>query len=204
MKKTLLFKFVVLVFAFVGLIFSADAQVTTSSITGVVKDAKAPLPGASVKATHVPTGTVYLTTTNSDGRFSIANMRVGGPYTVQVTFIGFQPTTLEGLSLKLGGSYPLNVTLSDGAQQLSDVQIVANRNKTINSSRTGAATNISRQQIDQLPAISRSITDLTKLTPQSNSQGDGFSFAGRNSLFNSLTLDGAQMNWCTAIFTGRT
>ena len=194
MKKNLLFKIVVMVFAFVGMIFSAEAQITTSSMTGFVKDSKGPLPGASVKAIHVPTGTSYVTTTNSDGRFSIANMRVGGPYSVTVTFIGYEPMKYDNLSLKLGASYPINVVLSDGSQQLNDVKIVGSRDKNINSSRTGAATNISRQQIDQLPAISRSITDLTKLTPQANTQGDGFSFAGRNSLFNSLTLDGAQMN----------
>lgn len=194
MKKSLLFKIVVIMLAVVGTMFSANAQVTTSAMTGVVKDAKGPLPGASVKAIHVPTGSVYTTTTNSDGRFTIANMRVGGPYSVTITFIGFQAAKYDNLNLKLGGSYPLNVVLSDGTQQLSDVNITANRSKVINSSRTGAATNISQKQVEQLPAISRSITDLTKLTPQANTQGDGFSFAGRNSLFNSLTLDGAQMN----------
>ncbi|WP_354305365.1 TonB-dependent receptor [Pedobacter sp. UYP1] len=194
MKKALLFKIVVILLAVAGTIFSANAQVTTSAMTGVVKDAKGPLPGASVKAIHVPTGSVYTTTTNGDGRFTIANMRVGGPYSVTITFIGFEAAKYDNLNLKLGGSYPLNVVLSDGAQQLSDVVITANKNKIINSSRTGAATNVSQKQIEQLPAISRSITDLTKLTPQANTKGDGFSFAGRNSLFNSLTLDGAQMN----------
>ncbi|KIO77407.1 hypothetical protein TH53_09645 [Pedobacter lusitanus] len=194
MKKSLLFKIVVIIMAVVGTFFSANAQVTTSAMTGVVKDAKGPLPGASVKAVHVPTGSVYTTTTNGDGRFTIANMRVGGPYSVTITFIGFQAAKYDNLNLKLGGSYPLNVVLSDGAQQLSDVVITANKNKVINSSRTGAATNVSQKQIQELPAVSRSITDLTKLTPQSNTKGDGFSFAGRNSLFNSLTLDGAQMN----------
>ncbi|MBB6498254.1 TonB-dependent receptor [Pedobacter cryoconitis] len=194
MKKSLLFKIVVIIFAFVGTVLSADAQVTTAAMTGVVKDSKGPLPGASVKAIHVPTGSVYTTTTNGDGRFTIANMRVGGPYSVTISFIGFQPAKYDNLNLKLGGSYPLNVVLSDGAQQLSDVNITANKSKVINSSRTGAATNVSQKQIEQMPAISRSITDLTKLTPQANTQGDGFSFAGRNSLFNSLTLDGAQMN----------
>ncbi|QNK63294.1 TonB-dependent receptor [Pedobacter sp. PAMC26386] len=194
MKKSLLFKIVVIMLAFVGIIFSANAQVTTSAMTGVVKDAKGPLPGASIKAIHVPTGSVYTTTTNGDGRFTIANMRVGGPYSVTITFIGFQAAKYDNLNLKLGGSYPLNVVLSDGTQQLSDVVITANKSKVINSSRTGAATNVSQKQILELPAVSRSITDLTKLTPQANTKGDGFSFAGRNSLFNSLTLDGAQMN----------
>ncbi|SDM32400.1 TonB-dependent receptor [Pedobacter antarcticus] len=194
MKKSLLFKFVVILFAFIGSVLTGNAQVTTSSMTGYVKDSKGALPGASVRAVHVPTGTAYATTTNNDGRFTIANMRVGGPYSLVVSFIGYESMKYENLSLKLGASYPVNVVLSDGSQQLNDVQIVASRDKTINSSRNGAATNISRQQIDQLPAISRSITDLTKLTPQANTQGDGFSFAGRNSLFNSLTLDGAQMN----------
>jgi len=194
MNKSLLFKIVVIVVAFVGFLSGANAQVTTSAMTGTVKDSKGPLPGASVKAIHTSTGTVYGITTNNDGRFTISNMRVGGPYTVEVSFVGFEPKKYTDVYLKLGGSYILNVVLSDNAQELKGVEIVSNKNKTINSSRTGAATNVSAKQIAELPAISRSIKDLTRLTPQSSSAGDGFSFAGRNALFNSLTLDGATMN----------
>ncbi|QNK64011.1 TonB-dependent receptor [Pedobacter sp. PAMC26386] len=194
MKKSIVDQVALIIIIIVGLVTSVNAQITTASMTGVVKDSKGPLPSASIKAIHIPTGTIYITTSNNDGRFTITNMKVGGPYTVYITFIGFQSMKYHNLNLKLGGSYPLNTELSDGAKQLSDVVITANKSKIINSSRTGPATNVSQEQIEHLPAISRSITDLTKLNPLASSAGDGFSFAGRNSLFNSLTLDGAQMN----------
>lgn len=147
--------------------------------------------GASVKATHTPSGTVYGGSTNENGRFNLANMRVGGPYTVEITYIGSQPSKYDNIFLQLGQPYVLNVNLSDGLT-LDEVTITADG--SLNSKKTGVSTAISRKKIEEMPAISRSITDLTKMTPQANSQGDGFSFAGRNSLFNSLTLDGAQMN----------
>ncbi|WP_316749936.1 carboxypeptidase regulatory-like domain-containing protein [Pedobacter gandavensis] len=195
MKKSLLFKITVIIFAFIGLISNVNAQVTTSSMTGSISDKQGPLPGASIKVVHVPTGTVYGSTSNTNGRFTIANMRVGGPYSVVVSFIGFEPKKFNDIYLKLGGSYVLNVVLSDNSQDLSEVVIAGTKDKIINSSRTGAATNVSKKQLEQLPAISRALKDLTKLTPQANTTGsDGLSFAGRNSLFNSLSLDGAQMN----------
>jgi len=60
--------------------------VTTGSIAGVVLDANgASVPGATVNAVHEPSGTKYSAVTNTDGRFSIPNMRVGSPYKVTVT-----------------------------------------------------------------------------------------------------------------------
>ena len=99
MKKSLLLKFVVLVFAFVGVFLSTEAQVTTSTMSGVIREAKGTLPGASVRATHIPTGTAYTTTTSADGRFTITNMRSGGPYTVEVTFIGSSHISQKVFSL---------------------------------------------------------------------------------------------------------
>ncbi|MBC7418235.1 MAG: carboxypeptidase regulatory-like domain-containing protein, partial [Pedobacter sp.] len=109
MKKSLLFKFLLLIVAFVGFSVVSNAQVTTSSMTGTVKDAKGSLPGATVKATHVPTGTIYTVSTNNDGRFTIGGMRVGGPYTIEINFIGFQPQKLTDVYLKLGEPYQVNV-----------------------------------------------------------------------------------------------
>lgn len=182
---------VVIMFAFVGLIFSADAQVTTATMTGVIKEAKGALPGASVKATHIPTGTTYTVTTSANGRYTISNMRTGGPYTVEVTFIGYQSYKEENIVLKLGDNYVLNVQLNDGsAQQLAEIVVSAKSDKTFNSKHIGAGTNISKSQLEKLPSLSRSIQDFTRLTPQSN----GNSFAGTNNRYNSISIDGAVNN----------
>ena len=191
MKKSLLFKIVVLVFAFVGLISVANAQVTTSSMTGSIKDAQGPLPGASIKAVHTPTGTVYGVTTNADGRFTIGGMRVGGPYTIEVSFVGFAPQKVDNVNLKLGEPYILRLTLSDNAANLAEVKIMGTGANTIlNSNKNGTSTVIGRQQIQNLPTIGRSVNDLTRLTPQAN----GTSIGGGNYRANNFTVDGANFN----------
>jgi outer membrane receptor protein involved in Fe transport len=191
MKKTLLFKVVVLVFAFVGLISVANAQVTTSSMTGTIRDAQGPLPGASIKAVHTPTGTAYGVTTNADGRFTIGGMRVGGPYKITVSFVGFTPQTADNVYLKLGEPYVLNVRLNDNSSNLSEVKIVGTQaNSILNSNKNGTSTVLSRQQIQNLPTIGRSVNDLTRLTPQANNQSIG----GGNYRSNNFTVDGANFN----------
>jgi len=191
MKKSLLLRLVLVIVAFVGITFSVNAQVTTSSMTGTIKDDKGTLPGASIKATHTPTGTVYTVSTNNDGRFTIGGMRVGGPYTVEISFVGYKAEKQTEIYLKLGEPYLLNVTLLDNSSTLSEVKVVGQSNNTIlNSSRNGTSTVISKAQIQNLPTISRSVDDLTRLTPQAN----GTSIGGGNYRSNNFTVDGANFN----------
>lgn len=169
---------------------TAFGQVTTSSITGTVKDAQGqPLIGATVKATHLPSGTIYGTTTQSNGSFTIQGMRIGGPYEIQISYVGYQPRIIKGISLTLGEPYVLNEKLSQSGQQLSEVTVVASSG-ALNQERTGASTIISSQQIAALPSISRGIADFTRLTPQS----DGYNFAGRDGRYNNLQVDGVNLN----------
>ncbi len=190
MKKSLLLKVVVIVLAFVGFISAANAQVTTASITGTVKDSKEGMAGAGIKATHTPTGTVYGVVTGDDGRFTLGNLRVGGPYTIDVTYVGYETKKIENIFLKLGENYSINVALNENGKQLSEVVIKGAKDVTFNSKRTGAATNISREQIETLPTLSRSLQDFTRLTPQAS----GNSFGGTNNRYNNITIDGAINN----------
>jgi hypothetical protein len=191
MKKSLLFRIVVIVIAFLGSFSVAHAQVTTSSIAGTVKDAKGPMPGASIKAVHVPTGTVYGITTNNDGRFTIGNARVGGPYTIEVSFVGYTPQKFQNVYLRLGEPYILNVTIADNASNLNEVRIVGNQpNAIMNSNKTGSSTVLTRTSIQNLPSISRSVNDLTRLTPQAN----GTAIGGGNYRSNNFSVDGANFN----------
>lgn len=190
MKKSLLFKVVIIVLAFVGFISAANAQVTTSAMTGTVKDSKGVMGGATVKATHTPTGTVYTVVTNESGRFLLGNMRVGGPYTVEVSFIGFKTQKLENIFLKLGESFSFDVKLEDNASNLSEVVITSKSDPIMNSKKNGASTIISRAKIEALPSITRSVNDLTRLTPQAN----GTSIGGGSYRSNNFTVDGANFN----------
>ncbi|WP_158557066.1 TonB-dependent receptor [Mucilaginibacter conchicola] len=159
-------------------------------MSGTIKDTKGEtLIGATIKATHQPSGTNYATTTNADGRFTIPNMRTGGPYTVTVSYIGYQSQTIDNVSLLLGQPYVLNLTLATNGALLAEVKVTASRSK-LNTSKTGASTNISTTQIATLPTISRSLGDLTRTTPQAS----GFSFGGRDARANNLQVDGANLN----------
>lgn len=164
---------------------------TTAAMSGVISDKTgAGLPGATVIAIHTPTNTQYVAPTNSDGRFNIQNMRVGGPYTVRVTFVGYKDLTREGVNLTLGQNLRFDQTLSDATTELSEVTVSGRRDPVMNADHTGAQTTIQRETIERLPTLNRSLNDFTRLTPQANGQ----SFGGRNSGYNNITVDGAIFN----------
>ena len=173
--------------------------VTTASMRGVVTDdAGETLPGANVVATHLPSGTQYGTATNADGGFNLRNMRVGGPYRVTASFIGFQDFTRDGIMLTLGETYNLDITLSTGAVELDEIQVVA-QGGIFDNERTGVSTSIDEAAINRVPTIGRDIADFTRLTPQAfvgNDDDDGpsISIAGQNNRFNSIFIDGAINN----------
>lgn len=172
---------------------------TTASISGAVRDANGqPLPGATVRAVHEPTSSQYGNVTNVDGRFRLNNMQVGGPYTVTVSFVGYETDTKNGIYLTLGQTLELSFTLTEQATQLEDVEILANRNTIIDGSRNGAETNVSTEEINTSPTASRNLVDFARLTPQAavTETGDGpaISIAGQNNRFNSIYIDGAVNN----------
>jgi len=164
---------------------------TTAAMSGVISDKTGMgLPGATVIAIHTPTNTQYPAPTNSEGRFNIQNMRVGGPYTVKVTFVGYKDVVREGVYLSLGQNLRFDQKLSDATTELSEVTVSSRRDPVMNADHTGAQTTIQRETIERLPTLNRSFGDFTRLTPQAN----GNSFGGRNTGFNNLTIDGAIFN----------
>ncbi len=148
-----------------------------------------PVIGATVQAVHEPSGTRYTTVTNVDGRYAIQGMRVGGPYKVSVSYIGYNKKEFTGITLQLGETYNLNAKMSEDASQLEEVVVSAHASKFAGE-KTGASTNISQVQMQTIPTISRSISDLARLSPYAN----GMSFAGGDGRSTNFTLDGANLN----------
>ena len=179
-----------------GLFFFAfsvvNAQVTTSSIKGMVADESgASFSGANIIAVHTPSGTKSGAITNFDGRYNLLNLRVGGPYSITVSYVGYSTLSFDNVYLDLGKAFNLDVTLTEDSQQLDAVVLTTGGAKnTFGSDRTGAETNIGRRELTRLPTISRSASDFTRLEP-SSSNG---SFGGRNDQFNNYSLDGAIFN----------
>ncbi|NCD71769.1 TonB-dependent receptor [Mucilaginibacter agri] len=179
------------------------AQVTTGSFTGTIKDSKGlPLPGATVIATHVPTGTNYSTVSRGNGDFTIPNVKAGGPYTVKISFIGFASRSFTDLNASLGTPTKVEVTLLDEGKTLAEVNVTgAKKGSVISAERRGPSTNISSREIQSLPTVTRSVQDFARLTPQavsinSNSDGSalGIQFAGQSNKYNQFTVDGAMSN----------
>ncbi|MFT5142815.1 MAG: hypothetical protein ACI80V_002929 [Rhodothermales bacterium] len=166
--------------------------VTTGALNGLVLDtAGEPLPGANVIALHAPSGTRYGTAVRTGGQFNIPNMRVGGPYTVTVSFIGFQSAVQANVFVNLAQNLQLDFTLSEQVIQGGEIFVVAEIDDVMNSDRTGAATTISLEQVALMPSIKRSTRDLTRLDPRSDGN---LSFGGRNWLYNNISLDGSYYN----------
>ena len=182
--------FSLLTFLFVTVVIFGQAT-TTSGINGRIVDPSGkPLPGATILAVHVPSGTQYGALTNGDGLFSIQGMRPGGPYTIDVTFIGYSKKSVSDIALNLGESFVINTSLEEASTQLKEVVVVGARAPVFNSEKNGASINISNRQLATMPTISRSINDLTRLTPQAN----GNQIGGGNYRQNFITVDGAQFN----------
>lgn len=176
---------------FTTMLFS---QVTTSSLTGkVTGEDKKGLSGATIEAVHEPSGTRYHTASQADGSFTIPGMRIGGPYTITISYVGKKPETYSDIMLQLGTPSVLDAKLTDANTALKEVTVSASGKKSgrlISTDRKGTATNVGRRTLESLPTLSRSITDFTKLTPQAN----GTSFAGMDNRFNNLTIDGSIFN----------
>ncbi len=171
---------------------AAYAQITTSSLGGLITEENgAPITGAAVVATHVPSGTIYGVVTNKEGRYTIPGMRNGGPYKVEISFLGFQTTTYTDITLQLGELYSLNASIKEQTESLTEAVVVASAVSKFSTEKTGATTNISNNQLQSLPSISRSVTDITRLSPYG---GNGMSFAGGDSRSSNFTVDGANFN----------
>jgi len=194
MKKLSKFLLVLLAFIYAGDIYAQGN--TTSSIGGNVydKDSQS-LPGATILAVHTPSGTRYTASTDYTGNFRISNMRVGGPYRIVITFIGFKPFEDNDVYLQLGDSKDFKINLQEESNELQEVVITTTRDNTFNSQRTGAQTVINSDKIKALPSLSRNISDFARLTPSAQLRGDDIlSIGGQNNRFNAIYIDGAVSN----------
>ena len=186
-------KYLKLIFIATLLAGNVFAQgVTTASITGFVSSSDGGvLPGANVIALHVPSGTKYGAATRENGVFNIPNVKIGGPYSIKVSFIGYNNYIQEDIFLNIGQTLIFDAKLIDESVQLGELVVTGDKDKLLNGDRTGAATYINPDQVIALPSIKRSTRDLTRLDPRSDGN---FSFGGKNWLFNNYSVDGSYFN----------
>lgn len=190
MQKKLHLLFALLIF----FVSQAMAQITTSSLSGKITANNEDVIGATIRVTHEPSGTVYGATTNANGRYSIQGLQPGGPYKVEVSYIGYSSKVLKGVNLPLGQNTVLDETLKENAELLEEVVVSASRNNNMRTDRAGATTSINAGQIESIPTVSRSMNDILKLTPQGAQIGSGFAVGGGNYRQSYVTVDGAAFN----------
>src|SRR5882757_1742694 len=183
------------VLAFLCLCFSLaiNAQVTTATLSGFIKNSKGEaLAGASVTVSYPEAGIKLVVAARADGRFTVPNLRVGGPYQVTASYVNLESSVQENVNLELGNNY-VEVVLTEKAKELTGVTVTASA-RGFDNKKTGASTNISSRLIRDLPTIARSADDYLRLTPSASPTYNGLSFAGRNGQYNNFSLDGAVFN----------
>jgi hypothetical protein len=170
------------------------SQVTSSAMSGAVKSATGEfLPGATVEVVHKPTGTKYYSTTDSKGGYAVQGLRPGGPYTVKVTYVGYQTTEITEINAPLGSNLTVNVVVKEESNALKEVVIVSTKsNGAFNKGKTGASQQFSNRELTAIPITgSRSINSITKYNANA---GGGGSFGGQDSRLNNFTIDGSVFN----------
>lgn len=194
MKRTL--KLFALTALSLMLSIATFAQVTTSSMSGKVTEADGqPAVGATVLATHTPSGSQFYAIVDGSGNYRIPNMRAGGPYTITVNLLGFGENTVTGVELKLAENYVYNVKLTEEAMSLNELVVSADgARSSMRSERAGATTSLNMQQMNDIPVVSRNLNNFVKMTPQSSNTGNGPQIGGGTYRQNNFTIDGAAMN----------
>ena len=183
----------VLLLVLLTISLSVLAQVTTSGITGVVMADGEEAIGATVTAKHVPSGSVYRGVTNFEGHYTLTGLKVGGPYEVEISYIGFQTSRFTDIQLALGQNTVVDATLSEGSEMIQEIVVTAKANNTMRSDRSGAVTSLNANQMADVPNIGRSMLDIMKMTPQSSS-ASGMAIGGGNYRQSYVTIDGASFN----------
>lgn len=193
MKKTLKSIIVCTVALFITV--AANAQVTSSALSGKITDSGESLAGAIISAVHTPTGTRYWTVSDNSGNYRINSILPGGPYTITVDLLGYHPIKEEDIYAALAETVVLNYTLTEDAIALNESVVVADANDSgMNIRRSGAGTAISNRTINSVPTVSRSMNDIMSLTPQASSTTSGFAVGGGSYRGSSVTVDGAAFN----------
>lgn len=186
--------------ALLTIVPALHAQVTTGNLTGLVtaKNDNSAMPGVTVDAVHVPTGTHYSAVTTSNGRYTIPNVRVGGPYTITANLEGFKPVTVNNVSVQLGESREVNIAMTL-ATVTEAITVTANTDPIMNPEHTGSTSSVTTREIESLPTVNRTLQDFARTNPYfttdlSDANGTTLNVAGRNNRFNNIQIDGAVNN----------
>ncbi len=178
---------------------ATHAQETVSGMRGVVVDESgSALSGASVIVKNEDTGFTRTITTNESGEFTVRNLPIGGDYSVEVTNSGYAGEKAEGINLTLGQVTPLLFDLATTTGSVEEV-VVVGRAPVAAAVAVGPSAVYGLEDLENAPAINRNITDIIRadariFVDESRGSINAVQCGGKNSRFNSFTLDGVRIN----------
>ncbi len=177
---------------------AAQAQVTVSGVRGVVTDTTgSPVAGVDVVVTNALTGLVRRVTTNSSGAYAVRNLPIGDGYSIAASGGSMAGETIENVSLTLGTTSQYDISLM-ASSAIEEVTVVGAASAAAQVA-VGPSAVFDLGTLQTAPAINRNITDILRLDPRvfvDESRGDinAVQCGGKNSRFNSLTVDGVKIN----------
>ncbi|HEU5262482.1 MAG TPA: TonB-dependent receptor, partial [Gemmatimonadales bacterium] len=174
----------------------AAQGVTTGAITGRVTDQQGqPIDAVNVEIVNRSTGFTTATRSRANGVFLVQGLEVGGPYSLRVRGIGYEPYVHDDLYVKLSESTRIDVQLRTQAVELAAVTVIGAVTPDFAPTRQGTGTQVSDTLVSRVPTFSRDFVDLLKLAPQVVYPASGAaSAAGAYNRYNTITIDGANQS----------
>jgi hypothetical protein len=172
-----------------------QSQITTGTVQGDVSDEKGgSVAGANVEIKNLDTNLTRTDTTSADGHFAFL-LLPPGRYTVTVSKEGFATIVQENLTVTVGQTVTLPITLKISA---TSERIVVTATPTIEVTKTESSSTINDLTVSSTPVLGRKFEDLLTLTPGvsivQGPDGDEINFNGQRGVFNNISLDGGDYN----------
>jgi hypothetical protein len=166
----------------------ALAQRTTATIWGkVVRDAAAVKEGTTIVAANIDTGVEARDTTSADGSYTLTGM-APGQYLVTVTPPGGQ-AVMRLVTVQVGQTVQLDIDLAREWIDLEGAETIEVMGQLTESKTSEVATNVSREQLDNLPQSNRNFLNFAQLAPGVRLSTNEF-----NRNFSSGALEARQTN----------
>jgi len=174
---------------------SLCAQTTTGTVRGYVKDQNgAAEADAAVQARQTATGVLRSTSTRADGSYILPGL-APGEYELSIRKIGFSPQR-QNVVVQIGATLLADFTMQAGAVELRAVTVEGAAAVEMRTSEV--ATNVTRQQIEQLPTVNRNFLDLASLAPGVSVSEDRVNGTG----FRTFSAGGASPNQSNVFVDG--
>ena len=142
----------------------ALAQITTATVSGIVKDtSNAVIPGATVTLTSAARGTSQETTTSAEGDFVFPTVPVD-TYTLKITLSGFRSLERPGVVVHAGDKITLG-TMTIDVGSIEETVTVAGESPLVQARSGERAYAITSESIQAIAQNGRNFNTFTTLAP---------------------------------------